>query len=244
MPSKATGTAAGLRSVTVYPGREAHNRLPRAVERTVSFTLFTLSLVIMCTTSRGAARPSPATGGTARLGTPLRAEAAHAAADLGKPFPRTAQLTAARERAAGIDQQLKHAATTGQRAQPTGRRGHARHRRHGRNAERGDGCARQLSPKQSARRPPGIRTAAIPGAEPAARSPPTTCTLTRARSPAMYPDCYLTAAYRNGAQMIVTTANVMDLRLKIRILSGHAIGITFQAPGSGEQALMTPQGGH
>lgn len=41
----------------------------------------------------------------------LRAEAAHAAADLGKPFSQTAQLAAARQRAAGINQQLKQAAS-------------------------------------------------------------------------------------------------------------------------------------
>jgi hypothetical protein len=40
----------------------------------------------------------------------LRAEATHAAADLGKPFPQATQLTAARDRAARIDQQLKQAA--------------------------------------------------------------------------------------------------------------------------------------
>jgi hypothetical protein len=40
----------------------------------------------------------------------LRAETAHAAADLGKPFPQATQLTAVRDRAAQIDQKLKQAA--------------------------------------------------------------------------------------------------------------------------------------
>ncbi len=46
----------------------------------------------------------------------LRTEAAHAAADLGKPFPQTSPLSAARERVAQIDKQLKHAATPPQQA--------------------------------------------------------------------------------------------------------------------------------